>query len=818
MKKNIIILSLVFSIVQFNLNAQHSNTPLYITVAGKKFVDLNKNGKLDKYEDTRLSIDVRLNNIVSLMTSEEKCNMLLGMGMSGYNGVIPIVGFVDKSKVPGSAGLTYPIPRLGIPSVVLCDGPAGLRISPKRFDTDKTFYCTAFPVGTALASTWNEELVKNVGKSIGNEVKEYGADVLLAPGLNIQRNPLCGRNFEYYSEDPLVSGKIAAAYVNGVQSNGVGSTVKHFAANNQETNRFGVNEHISERALREIYLKSFEIAIKESQPWAVMSAYNSINGEFASARKDLLTDVLRSEWGFKGVVMTDWLGGYPSYKDIVNKKFSSDVVKQETAGNDLLMPGMNSQKNAMLDAFNNGKLSREIVDQNVKRILNLVFKSQVFTDYKYSNSPDLKAHAQVSRNAANEAITLLRNNSQTLPYTTFSAPVAVFGVTSYNLYAGGTGSGDVNKAYVVSLIEGLNNAGFQLNKEVVDSYTPYLLKLKQESDLKTKEGGGMPTQCFAIPEMDEDQDYYNRAASTSQIGIITLGRNSGEGFDRVLENDYNLTISELKLIDQVSNAFHAKGKKVVVILNVGGVVETASWKDKVDAILLTWQVGQEGGNAIADILSGKVNPSGKLPMTFPVNYTDHASAKNWVINTKVSFDGKDTTQQQVSYEEGIYVGYRYFNTFKVKPSYEFGYGLSYTDFSVSNMQLSNKAFAGKITVTVDVKNTGKLAGKEVLQLYLSAPSKELDKPAEELKAFAKTKLLQPGETQKVKLFIDERDLASYDEKTSSWIAEAGIYKVLIGTSSLNIKQSDSFTLKANTVVEKAHKSFALDIKLDELKK
>jgi Beta-glucosidase-related glycosidases len=817
-KRLILIGSVALLTPQLMPNMQAASAPSYVTVAGKKFADLNKNGKLDVYEDTRLPLDTRLNNIVSQMTDEEKASFLIGIGMPGFNGITPIVGYVETGKVPGAAGGTFPIERLGIPTVTVADGPAGLRIAPKRSNTDKTFYCTAFPVGTALASTWNEELVKSVGKAMGNEVKEYGVDVLLAPALNIHRNPLCGRNFEYYSEDPLVAGKMAAAYVNGIQSNGVGTSIKHFAANNQETNRLGVNEHVSERAMREIYLKGFEIAVKEAQPWTVMSSYNLVNGIYTSARRDLLTDILRKEWGYKGIVMTDWFGGYPSFTSIANPDYVSDVVKQETAGNDLLMPGMKLQKETILKSLKNGTLSRTVVDQNVKRIMRMVFVSPAFADYKYSDTPDLKAHALVSRHAATEAMVLLKNNGQALPFAATSTPVSVFGVTSYNFYAGGTGSGDVNKAYCVSLIEGLTNAGYKLNKEVQDAYTPYTAqKIKEENERCAKEGLLATRQ--RIQEMSGGKDFYEKAADNSVIAFITLGRSSGEGVDRGIEGNFNLASDEIEMINNVADAFHANGKKVVVILNVGGVIETASWKDKADAILLAWQVGQEGGNAVADVLSGKANPSGKLPMTFPVNYTDHASSKNWEINTNVSWMGtNDPKLQEVTYCEGIYVGYRYFNTFGVKPSYEFGYGLSYSNFSVSGMQLSSKMFTNNITVTVDVKNTGKVAGKEVVQLYLSAPAKKLDKPTEELKAFAKTKLLQPGETQKVTLTIKAKDLASFDSNASAWVAEAGTYKVLIGTSSLDIRQTGSFTLAADRVVEKTHPAFAADVKFNDLKK
>ena len=814
--KIILVGSLFFLTTQAMAQAQVAPITATITFNGKKFTDLNGNGKLDIFEDTRLPIDTRLNNIVSLMTDDEKANIMTGIGMPGFDGVAPIIGYVETGKVPGAAGGTFAIPRLGIPTVTVADGPAGLRIAPTRSNTDKTFYCTAFPVGTALASTWNEALVKSVGKAMGNEVKEYGVDVLLAPALNIHRSPLCGRNFEYYSEDPLVAGKIAAAYVTGVQSNGVGTSIKHFAANNQETNRLGVNEHVSERAMREIYLKGFEIAVKESQPWTVMSSYNLIDGTYTSARRDLLTDILRSEWGFKGLVMTDWFGGYPSFNAIANPAYVSDVVKQETAGNDLLMPGLKTQKEAILKAIKDGSLSKQTVNQNVKRIMKMVFRSPAMVNFKYSDAPDLKAHALVSRQAATEAMVLLKNEHNALPVAVSS--IAAFGVTTYNFYAGGTGSGDVNKAYIVSLLEGLKNAGYSLNNDLQNLYEPYIKqKTNEENERRAKEG--VMALGVKIAEMNLDKTQYSKVAAGSTIALVTIGRSSGEGADRGLNDDFNLSQGELDMINNVSDAFHALNKKVIVILNVGGVVETASWKDKVDGILLAWQVGQEGGNAVADLLSGKANPSGKLTMTFPMQYSDVPTAKNWVINTKVSWMGTDEPNlQETTYSEGIFVGYRYYNTFNVKPSYEFGYGLSYTNFEVNNLQLSNKTFEGNITVTVDVKNSGEKAGKEVVELYLSAPAGKLQKPTSELKAFAKTRQLKPGETQKITLSIKEKDLASFDEKASAWVAEAGTYKVLVGTSSLNIKQSATFTLPADKIVEKTHPAFAPDIAFVELKK
>ena len=720
-----------------------------------------------------------VDEVIGAMTLEEKAHLVIGTGMAGTSGDSTVIG-TTKKMVPGAAGTTYPIPRLGIPAIVLADGPAGLRIDPTREGDSATYYCTHFPIGTLLASTWNQELVEEVGKSIGNEVLEYGADVLLAPALNIHRNPLCGRNFEYYSEDPLVAGKIAAAYVRGVQSNGVGTSIKHFAVNNQETNRNTNDARITPRALREIYLKGFEIAVKESEPWTVMSSYNYINGTYASENTDLLTTLLRDEWGFRGMVMTDWFGG-------------KDAVAQMIAGNDMLQPGRATQYDMIIEGVKSGKLDESVLDRNVKCVLELILQSPHFKGYKYSDKPDLKAHAAVTRQSATEGMVLLKNDNGALPLESSVKNIALFGCTSYDFIAGGTGSGNVNRAYTVSLLDGLKNAGYQIDEPLKNAY-------EQHIAAENKKNAPDPSQAFSrfmpIPRPTEivpSAVALAEQAAKSDVALVTLGRTSGEFVDRKV-SDFELSKEEYGMLQSVCKAFHAAGKKVILTLNIGGVIETASWKNLPDAILLAWQAGQEGGNSVTDVLSGKASPSGKLPMTFPDKLMDAASSANFPMDAQADTDVRNKGEKKsavknvdyTNYEEDIFVGYRYFDSFGKQVSYPFGYGLSYTTFEYANPAI--KADNGIYTLSVDVKNTGKFAGKEVVQLYVSAPnSAGMNKPDKELKAFAKTRDLQPGETATVTLAVKAADLASYDEASSSWVVDAGTYKFQIGASSRDVK-------------------------------
>ncbi|MEQ9825420.1 MAG: glycoside hydrolase family 3 N-terminal domain-containing protein [Puniceicoccaceae bacterium] len=726
---------------------------------------------------------------MSALTLEEKVHLVIGMGMIFPEGVDvsaiadagiqeildglpePVEGH-DANPVPGQAGTTFPVPRLGIRAMVLADGPAGLRIEPTRKGTSTTFYATAFPIATALASSWNRNLLHAVGEAIGAETHDYGVDIILMPALNLHRNPLCGRNFEYFSEDPLLSGQMAAAMVQGVQSRAVGTSVKHFAANNQETHRTTINAVVSERTLRELYLRGFEIAIQEGKPWTVMSSYNRLNGTYTSESRALLTTILREQWGYEGVVMTDWFAG-------------SNLVAQLRAGNDLLMPGTQKQRNELKQALAEGRMQESELDTNVRRILELLLRTPSQQEHQASNRPDLKAHAQISRNAAAEGMVLLQNAETTLPLPA-NAQVALFGNASYALITGGTGSGDVNEAYSIALDEGLRAAGFHLDATLLHHMTEFL-KQAREAQPKSSNPFFLPP---AIPEHDLSEELILAAAEANDFAIVTLGRNSGEFEDRKLDDDFHLSAAERKLLNQVSAAFRKRGKRIIVVLNIGGVIETASWCDLADAILIAWQPGQEGGHAITDVLSGRVNPSGKLPMTFPLHYEDAPSAAN--------FPGLPADNpKEVCYEEGLYLGYRYFTSFQQPVAFPFGHGLSYTTFSLTDAQLSGPDEKGTVKVQVRVQNNGSVAGKQVVQLYLSAPQTRLEKPKMELKGFAKSRLLQPGEGEMLSFILDARALASYDTDAEAWVADAGAYTVHLATSSVDPQLQLQFHLDAS---------------------
>ena len=600
--------------------------------------------------------------------------------------------------------------------------------------------------------------------------------------MNLHRNPLCGRNFEYFSEDPVLSGNIAAGIVNGIQKNNVGACPKHFVVNNQETDRMKNNALVDERTLREIYLKGFEIMVKKSQPWAIMSSYNKLNGKYVTVNKRLLTSILREEWGFKGTVMTDWFGG-------------GDTVESIKAGNDLIEPGTNKVLEDLEKGFENQKLSDNDLNIAAGRILKLILRSNKMNNSKNDNSPDLKYHAKIVREKASEGMILLKNDG-ILPLKE-NHIISLMGVTSFNIISGGIGSGDVDEAYTVNLDEALIKSNFKLNKKSTDLYEDYFKK----NPVKKPEGIIENLMLMMDPKLLSQINYtdndLNTMAENSDLAVLTIGRNSGEGKDRVEKNDFLLSDKEKELIEKTCRIFHSKNKKVVVVLNIGGVIETHSWKDLPDAILLAWQAGQESGNSIVDILNGKVNPSGKLPMTFPIALNDHRSTKNFPTDGASSdmtlmFDKKEKPlSQQIKnkdftiYEEGLYVGYRHFEKEGINTSYPFGYGLSYTNFDYSNIVAKN--VNDTINLSLDIKNSGNISGKEIVQIYFSKSNSSIDRPIKELKAFSKTKLLKNGEKVRVEFSLPISDLSYWDDEKNEWVIEKGDYEIFAGSSSSDIR-------------------------------
>ena len=750
-----------------------------------------------------------IDEVLKAMTLEEKAKLLVG-GANNFFGANAVVGG-EADLVAGAAGTSPAIPRLGIPSTVLTDGPAGVRIDPTRRGTDKTYYATAFPIGSCLASTWNTELVGKVGEAIGNETKEYRCDVILGPGMNLHRNPLCGRNFEYYSEDPLLTGKIAAAYINGVQSQGAGVSAKHFAVNSQETDRTSVDERLSQRAARELYLRGFEIAVRESNPWTIMASYNKINGEFSMGNHDLLTKILRDDWGYKGIVMTDWIGireGLPTTREV-------------HAGNDLMEPGQPAQIEEIIKGVKEGKLDIKDVDRNVRHMLEYIVKTPSFHKYPASNTPDFKAHAAITRQSACEGIVLLKNNG-TLPWKGDIKTVALFGENSYDFLSGGTGSGCVHPPYVVDMLQGLENAGIKSSATLTDIYQKYIAYARVKFQAERHPAKWFQTEMMGqqkYPEIGISPIAIEKEVGTADAAIITIGRQAGEGIDRDIDTEFNLIPEELSLIKDVCNAFHQAGKPVIIIINSGSVIETASWSSYPDAILCAWQPGMEGGNSVADLLTGKVNPSGKLTMTWPLAATDHPSTKGYpgtmdfyTYEVTRGYTGQVQGYDYTNHDEDIYVGYRFFDTFQRNVAYPFGFGLSYTTFEYSKPKCYQYIHRNDgVVIQITIKNTGSVAGKEVAQVYVQAPKGRLEKPAQELKAFAKTRELQPGESQILTMTVPVRDLASFDEANSQWITEAGTYTFRIGASSRDIKATVSLALKEYT--EKTSNALAPQQKL-----
>lgn len=730
-------------------------------------------------QELRLRPD-NIDEIVRAMTLEEKAHLVNGIG-TFWGGSASCRNLRD---IPGAPGGTYEIPRLGIPALYMGDGPLGLRIDETRDYDNHHYYATAMPSSLLVGSSWDSQVIYEVAQDIAEECRDYGVDVMLGPSFNIIRNPLGGRTHEYYSEDPLLAGMLAGAFTEGVQSVGIGASVKHFAANNQETNRNAVNSVVSQRALREIYLKAFEVAIDRCAPWTVMTSYNGINGDWTSENRELLEDVLRGDWGYKGMVMTDWGGGV-------------HPVQQMLAGNDLLEAGSDRAVQEIIEAVKDGRLDESVLDRNIHRILELVVKCFSFRQYPFTNRPDLEAHRAMARTSAAEGAILLKNDHEALPFAPSVKKVAIYGKTGYNVIPGGIGFNESNSGnYCISLVEGLRLAGYTVDYDLLKKHpkagaSPFSFPFGPQQD-----------NADADKEISFSAEEYRAQTAVNDIALVVLGHVAGEGSDRI-KPDFYLNDSEKQLVRDVTAAYHKAGKKVVVLLNIPGPIEMDSWKDIPDAILCIYQGGEQLGNWVADVLKGAVSPSGKLTVTFAKDIMDYPSSGNFPIAEEkaqmsgmmaggMRFERKDKmtvegerNKDYTVYEEGVYVGYRYFDTFGVPVSYPFGYGLSYTTFDYSDAKIVKEG--DKFTVTVKVTNTGKYDGKEAVQLYVSAPKGKLDKPKKELRAFAKTALLHPGESETLVMTVSEQDLASFNSAMSRWETDKGTYTFHVAASVSDVK-------------------------------
>jgi Beta-glucosidase-related glycosidases len=674
--------------------------------------------------------------IIADMTLEEKAGMCSGLDFWRLKGV----------------------ERLGIPSIMVTDGPHGLRKQQGGTDHLGIFEsvpATCFPSAAGMASSWDRELIGKVGEALGEECQAENVAVLLGPGANIKRSPLCGRNFEYFSEDPYLSSEIAASHINGVQSQGVGTSLKHFAVNNQEHRRMGVDAVVDERTLREIYLASFEGAVRKAQPWTVMSAYNKVNGTYASENPYLLTDILKDEWGHEGLVVTDWGA-------------NNNRVDGLAAGQELEMPssgGVNDRK--IVAAVQNGQLSEEVLDRAVERILNLIFKS--VDSRKPEADYDRTEHHALARKVAGETMVLLKNEQNLLPLQP-NQKLAVIGAFAQKPRYQGGGSSHIKPTQIDVPLE-------EIQKLAGDAASVVY------------------AQGYHADRDDIDENLLEQAiaaAKAADAAIIFAGlpdRYESEGYDR---KHLRMPANQNQLIEAIA----AVQSNVVVVLLNGSPVEMP-WIGQAGSVLEAYLGGQAVGGAIADVLLGIVNPSGKLAETFPVKLSDNPSF--------LFFPGEGN---RVEYREGIFVGYRYYDTKEVKPLFPFGHGLSYTSFTYSGLLLSCKEMLDTDTmeVQVTVQNTGDRAGKEIVQLYVRDVDSTVMRPTKELKQFAKVDL-QPGETTTVTLTLDKRSFAYYNVQLKDWHVESGQYEILIGRSSEDIVLCDTLsvesTVKVKTTVDRS---------------
>jgi beta-glucosidase len=672
-----------------------------------------------------------IKNIISQMTLEEKAGLC-----SGYD-------FWNTKAVE----------RLGIPSIMVTDGPHGLRKQSTEADhlgLNKSVPATCFPSGSALASSWNRELIEKVGVALGEECQAENVAILLGPAANIKRSPLCGRNFEYFSEDPYLSSEIATSHIKGVQNQGVGTSLKHFAVNNQEHRRLSVDAVLDERSLREIYLASFEGAVKKSQPWTVMCAYNKVNGEYCSENSKLLTSILKDEWGHEGFVVSDW--------GSVNER-----VEGLKAGLELEMPSSNGLGDSkIVETVKNGTLSESVLDSSVERLLNIIFKA---VDNKKENAVyDKEAHHKLARETAAECMVLLKNKDNILPLKK-SSSIAVLGAFANTPRYQGGGSSHINPSKLDNVLNEIRKSS--ANADAVC----FAMGFELESD---------NTDEKLLLEAKE-------VASMVEVAVIFAGlpdRYESEGYDR---KHMRIPENQIKLIETVLEV----QKNVVVVLSNGSPVEMP-WADKVGVVLEAYLGGQAVGGAVADILFGDVNPSGKLAETFPVKLSHNPSF--------INFPGEGDS---VEYKEGLFVGYRHYDKTEIEPLFPFGHGLSYTSFEYTGLSVDKKELNDNetVTVTVNIKNTGAAAGKEIIQLYVKDVESSVIRPCKELKGFEKVKL-QPGEEKLVSFILDKRAFAYYNTVIKDWHVESGDFEILVGASSKDIKLQETVYVKSTIAVKK----------------
>ena len=659
-------------------------------------------------------------NLIKKMTLEEKAALCTGAG----------------------PWTTTPVERLGVPEMTVTDGPHGVRrVEDLHTFISKSVPATCFPTAASMASTWDVDLIHKLGEAIAEECIALKVDVILGPGANMKRIPLCGRNFEYYSEDPYLSGEMAVSFIKGVQSKGVGTSLKHFAANNQEYQRSTISSEIDERTLREIYLPAFEAAVKKAKPWTVMCSYNKLNGTYAAENHMLLTEILREEWGFDGFVVSDWGAVH-------------DRVDALEAGLDLEMPGPRERRvMAVIDAVRSGKLEESVLDEAVRRILEIVFKA---AETKKGGSFDVDKHHTLARRVAGEGMVLLKNDG-ILPLK-IHEQIAVIGRTAKEAYYQGGGSSHINPT--------------QLDN-------PYEELQKMAGDTELSYAEGYPDDESFDQALIDEACNNARSADVALLYLSLPATKESEGYDRP---DLDLTSHQVALIKAVT----ALQPNTIVILNNGAPLVMSEWIDGTAAVLEAWMMGQAGGGAIADVLYGKVNPSGKLAETFPLKLIDTPAY--------INYPGENGA---VRYGEGIFMGYRYYDTKEVPTLFPFGFGMSYTTFNYQNPKVSSQTFrdVDGLTVSVDVTNTGKMSGKEVVQVYVQDHKSSLIRPSKELKGFAKVEL-QPGETKTVTVSLDFRAFAYFHPAYRQWITEDGEFDIAFGASSTDIRCKKTVTLQA----------------------